>query len=52
MSVIVSKVEKGSPAYKRGLKAGDTLISIDGMILWMCLITVFIRITVSLHLNI
>lgn len=30
MSVIISDVEKGSPAFKRGLKAWDTLISIDG----------------------
>ena len=28
MSVIVKQVEKGSPAYKAGIKAGDTLISI------------------------
>ena len=30
MSVIIKSVEKGSPAYKAGLRDGDTLISIDG----------------------
>ena len=30
MSVIIKSVEKGSPAYKAGLRGGDTLISIDG----------------------
>ena len=30
MSVIIESVEKGSPAYKCGIKAGDTLLSIDG----------------------
>lgn len=30
MSVIIKSVEKGSPAYKAGIKSGDTLISIDG----------------------
>ena len=30
MSVIIKSVEKGSPAYKKGIKAMDTLISIDG----------------------
>ncbi len=29
MSVIIKSVEKNSPAYKKGLRAGDTLISID-----------------------
>lgn len=30
MSVIIKSVEKGSPAYKAGIKSGDTLLSIDG----------------------
>ena len=30
MSVIIKSVEKGSPAYKKGLRDSDTLISIDG----------------------
>lgn len=30
MSVIIESVEKGSPAYKAGIKSGDTLVSIDG----------------------
>ncbi len=30
MSVIIERVEKGSPAYKCGIKAGDTLLAIDG----------------------
>ncbi len=30
MSVIIESVVKGSPAYKHRIKAGDTLISIDG----------------------
>ena len=30
MSVSVMSVEKGSPAAKAGVKAGDTLISING----------------------
>lgn len=30
MSVVIKSVEKGSPAYKAGIKSGDTLISIDG----------------------
>ncbi|MEE1238968.1 MAG: DUF512 domain-containing protein [Acutalibacteraceae bacterium] len=30
MSVIIKSVGKGCPAYKAGIKSGDTLISIDG----------------------
>ena len=30
MSVIIKSVDKGSPAYKKGIKAMDTLVSIDG----------------------
>ena len=30
MSVIIKSVEKGSPAYKARLSAGDTLVAIDG----------------------
>ncbi len=30
MSVVIKSVESGSPAYKKGLRGGDTLISIDG----------------------
>ena len=30
MSVIIKSVEKGSPAYKAGIRSGDTLLSIDG----------------------
>lgn len=30
MSVIIKSVERGSPAYKAGIKSGDTLVSIDG----------------------
>lgn len=30
MSVVIKSVENGSPAYKAGIKSGDTLISIDG----------------------
>lgn len=30
MSVIIKSVEKGSPAYKAGIRDGDTLVSIDG----------------------
>ncbi len=30
MSVLIKSVEKGSPAYKAGIRDGDTLISIDG----------------------
>ncbi len=30
MSVIINGVEKGSPAYKKGLRAGDTLVKING----------------------
>ena len=30
MSVVIKSVEKGSPAYKAGIKSGDTLLSIDG----------------------
>lgn len=30
MSVVIKSVEKDSPAYKAGIKSGDTLISIDG----------------------
>ena len=30
MSVVIKSVEKGSPAYKAGIKDGDTLFSIDG----------------------
>lgn len=30
MSVIIKSVEKGSPAYKAGIKSGDNLVSIDG----------------------
>ena len=30
MSVIIESVEKGSPAYKAGLKSGFTLLSING----------------------
>lgn len=30
MSVIISNVEKGSPAYKKGIKGGDILLSING----------------------
>ena len=30
MSVIIKEVTKGSPAYKKGLKAGDVLINING----------------------
>jgi len=30
MSVIISKVQKGSPAFHAGIKAGDTLISLNG----------------------
>lgn len=30
MSVIIKSVEKGSPAYKAGIRNGDTLVSIDG----------------------
>ena len=30
MSVIIKSVEKGSPAYKSGIRDGDTLVSIDG----------------------
>lgn len=29
MSVIINGVEKGSPAYKKGLRAGDTLLKIN-----------------------
>ncbi len=29
LSVVIASVQKGSPAYKAGIKAGDTLISID-----------------------
>ncbi len=29
MSVIIKSVQKGSPAYKKGIRAGDTLITID-----------------------
>lgn len=29
MSVVIKSVEKGSPAYKAGIRDGDTLISID-----------------------
>ena len=30
MSVIIKSVERGSPAYKAGIKNGDNLVSIDG----------------------
>ncbi len=30
MSVVINEVEKGSPAYKKGLRAGDTLVKING----------------------
>ena len=30
MSVIIKSVVKGSPAYKAGIRDGDTLVSIDG----------------------
>ena len=30
MSVIIKSVERGSPAYKAGIKSGDNLVSIDG----------------------
>lgn len=30
MSVIINNVEKGSPAYKKGIKGGDILLSING----------------------
>ena len=30
MSVVIKSVEKGSPAYKAGIRSGDTLLSIDG----------------------
>ena len=30
MSVIIESIVKGSPAYKHRIKAGDTLVSIDG----------------------
>ena len=30
MSVIIKSVERGSPAYKAGIKSGDNLLSIDG----------------------
>lgn len=30
MSVIIKSAEKGSPAYKAGIRDGDTLVSIDG----------------------
>ncbi len=30
MSVIISEVQKGSPAYRAGIKAGDTLVSLNG----------------------
>ena len=30
MSVIISEVQKGSPAFYAGIKAGDTLISLNG----------------------
>ncbi len=30
MSVIIESVEKGSPAYKAGLKSGNTLLTING----------------------
>ena len=30
MSVVIKSVEKGSPAYKAGIRDGDTLVSIDG----------------------
>ncbi len=33
MSVIIKDVEKKSPAYKAGIKAGDTLVSLDGNII-------------------
>ena len=29
MSVVIKSVEKGSPAYKAGIKSGDVLVSID-----------------------
>ena len=29
MSVIINSVLKGSPAFKKGVRAGDTLVSID-----------------------
>ncbi len=30
MSVIIKEVKKGSPAYRLGIKAGDTLVSLNG----------------------
>lgn len=30
MSVVISEVEKGSPAYKAGISSGDTLVSLNG----------------------
>ncbi len=30
MSVIIASVERGSPAYKAGIKAGDTLVRLNG----------------------
>ncbi|MBQ8741660.1 MAG: DUF512 domain-containing protein [Clostridia bacterium] len=33
MSVIIKDVEKKSPAYKSGIKAGDTLVSLNGNII-------------------
>ena len=30
MAVIVNSVDKGSPAYKIGIKEGDTLLSLNG----------------------
>ena len=30
MSVIIKSVERGSPAYKAGIKSGDNLVSMDG----------------------
>ena len=52
MSVIIKEVEKGSAAYKARIKAGDTLVSINGNIIMDVLDYRFYQNNEKLHLEI